>query len=140
MAYDGRLKELKSALKDVLAENDQIVSHADANRQEGGPEIQVEAKHVDAFRSNLTKAREIRAEIEALEGMREVREWAEASETPSAAKSGLIIPGAQYKSLGQQFIESDEFKALGGGRGGYTRRPTCPLCRAGVGTRQARVL
>jgi HK97 family phage major capsid protein len=121
MAYDGRLKELKSALKNVLAENDQIVSHADANREEGGPEVQVEAKHVDAFRSNLTKAREIRAEIEALEGMREVREWAEAAETPSAAKSGLVLPGgAQYKTLGQQFIESDEFKALGGGRGGYT--------------------
>lgn len=119
MAYDGRLKELKSALKNVLAENDQIVSHADANREEGGPEVQVEAKHVDAFRSNLTKAREIRAEIEALEGMKEVREWAEGAESVGA-KSGLILPNSQYKSLGQQFIESDEFKALGGGRSGYT--------------------
>lgn len=120
MAYDGRLKELKSALKNVLAENDQIVSHADANREEGGPEVQVEAKHVDAFRSNLSKARDIRAEIEALEGMREIRDWAETAEKPVAAKSGLILPGAQHKSLGQQFVDSEEFKALAGGRSGYT--------------------
>ena len=120
MAYDSRLKELKSALKGVLAENDQIVDHADSNRQEGGPEVQVEAKHVDAFRSNLTKAREIRAEIEALEGIKEVRDWSNGIETSSSAKSGLVIPGAQYKSLGQQFIESDEFKSVAGGRAGYT--------------------
>lgn len=119
MAYDSRLKELKSALKNVLAENDNIVSHADANREEGGPEVQVEVKHVEAFRNNLSKAREIRAEIEALEGMKEVRDWAEGVDTVGA-KSGLVLPSSQYKSLGQQFIDSDEFKALNGGRGGYT--------------------
>ena len=68
MATNSRLKELKGALKDVLAKNDEIVNHVDANREEGGPEVQVEVKHVEAFRSGLAKAREIRAEIEALEG------------------------------------------------------------------------
>lgn len=120
MATDGRLKELKSALRDVLADNDAIVNHAAANREEGGPEIQVEAKHVQAFQSNLAKAREIRAEIEALEGMGEIRSWAEGMTAPVAqTKSGLIVPQSA-KSLGEQFIESDEFKAISGGRAGYT--------------------
>ena len=85
MAMDGRLKELKGALKDVLAQNDAIVDHVEANREEGGPEVQVEAKHVEAFRSGLAKAREIRAEIEALEGLNEVKAWAAGSSAPAAA-------------------------------------------------------
>jgi len=120
MATDGRLKELKSALRDVLADNDAIVNHAAANREEGGPEIQVEAKHVQSFQANLAKAREIRAEIEALEGMGEIRSWAEGMTAPVAqTKSGLIVPQGA-KTLGEQFIESDEFKAISGGRSGYT--------------------
>ena len=63
---DSQLRELKSALRDTLAENDAIVAHAEANREEGGPEIQVEAKHIEGFRSNLSKAREIRDQIEVL--------------------------------------------------------------------------
>lgn len=119
MAYDSRLKELKSALREVLADNDRIVEHADTNREEGGPDVQVEAKHANAFRSNLVKAREIRAEIEALEGISEVRAWAEGMSAPVATTpSGLIVP--QAKSLGQAFIDSDEFKSIAGGRGGYT--------------------
>lgn len=119
MAYDSRLKELKSALREVLADNDRIVEHADTNREAGGPDVQVEAKHAVAFRNNLTKAREIRAEIESLEGISEVRAWAEGMTAPVAqTASGLIVP--QAKSLGQAFIDSDEFKSIAGGRGGYT--------------------
>ena len=119
MATDGRLKELKSALKAVLAENDAIVTHTEATREEGGPEVQVQVKHVEAFRGNLAKAREIRAEIEALEGIKEVQEWAQGVET-AGTKSGLVIPGAAHKSLGQRFVDSEEFKSLQGGRNGYT--------------------
>lgn len=120
MAYDSRIKELKSALKSVLSENDAIVTHVDSNREEGGPEIQAEVKHVEAFRANLAKAREIRAEIEALEGMGEVKSWAEGIEAPAAA-GALYTPGKKaLRSLGQEFIESPEFKALMGGKAGYT--------------------
>ena len=121
MAYDSRLKELKSALKDVLAQNDAIVDHVEANREEGGPEVQVEAKHVEAFRSGLAKAREIRSEIEALEGLNEVKAWAAGSSAPvAAAPKSLYLPGDERKSLGQRFIDSDEFKSVAGGRNGYT--------------------
>lgn len=120
MAYDSRLKELKSALKDVLAQNDSIVDHVEANREEGGPEVQVEAKHVEAFRSGLAKAREIRSEIEALEGLSEVKAWAAGSTAPAAAPKSLYLPGDERKSLGQRFIESEEFKSVAGGRNGYT--------------------
>lgn len=118
MAYDSRLKELKGALKDVLAQNDTIVDHVEANREEGGPEVQVEAKHVEAFRSGLAKAREIRSEIEALEGLSEVKAWAENSSAPAVAPK--ILTSSQGKSLGQRFIESDEFKSMGSGRNGYS--------------------
>lgn len=121
MAYDSRLKELKGALKDVLAQNDAIVDHVEANREEGGPEVQVEAKHVEAFRSGLAKAREIRAEIEALEGLNEVKAWAAGSSAPAAAApKTLYVPGDERKSMGQRFIESEEFKSVAGGRNGYT--------------------
>jgi HK97 family phage major capsid protein len=121
MAYDSRLKELKSALKDVLAENDRIVDHVEANREEGGPEVQVEIKHVEAFRSGLSKAREIRSEIEALEGLSEVKAWAAGSQSLAATSAkSLFVPGDEKKSVGQRFIESEEFKSVAGGRNGYT--------------------
>ena len=121
MAYDSRLKELKSALKDVLAENDRIVDHVEANREEGGPEVQVEIKHVEAFRSGLSKAREIRSEIEALEGLSEVKAWAAGSQSLAATSSkSLFVPGDEKKSVGQRFIESEEFKSVAGGRNGFT--------------------
>jgi HK97 family phage major capsid protein len=119
MATNSRLKELKGALKDVLASNDQIVEHVEANREEGGPEVQVEVKHVEAFRSGLAKAREIRSEIEALEGHEEVKAWATASSAPAVA-SKQTFSTSEAKSLGQRFIESDEFKSIQGGRNGYT--------------------
>jgi HK97 family phage major capsid protein len=121
MAYDSRLKELKSALKDVLADNDRIVENVEANREEGGPEVQVEMKHVEAFRSGLSKAREIRAEIEALEGLSEVKAWAAGTPaTVASAPKSLYLPGDERKSLGQRFIDSEEFKSIAGGRNGYT--------------------
>lgn len=122
MATNSRLKELKGALKDVLAANDEIVNHVEANREEGGPEVQVESKHVEAFRSGLTKAREIRSEIEALEGHEEVKAWAAGTiSAPAAAtSSNLWTPSEARKSLGQRFIDSDEFKSVSGGRNGYT--------------------
>lgn len=121
MATNSRLKELKGALKDVLAKNDEIVNHVEANREEGGPEVQVEAKHVEAFRSGLAKAREIRAEIEALEGHEEVKAWAAGTSAPATmASKNLWTPADERKSLGQRFIESDEFKSVAGGRNGYT--------------------
>ena len=111
MATNSRLKELKGALKDVLASNDQIVEHVEANREEGGPEVQVEVKHVEAFRSGLAKAREIRSEIEVLEGHEEVKAWAAASSAPAVA-SKPTFGTSEAKSLGQRFIESDEFKSI----------------------------
>ena len=119
MATNSRLKELKGALKDVLASNDQIVEHVEANREEGGPEVQVEVKHVEAFRSGLAKAREIRSEIEALEGHEEVKAWASASSAPAVTPKPTFST-SEAKSLGQRFIESDEFKSIQGGRNGYT--------------------
>ena len=91
---DSSLRELKSALRDTLSENDAIVNHAEANREEGGPDIQVEAKHIEGFRANLAKARDLREQIEALEGQKEMQDWASASsEEPEAVSyTHLTLP------------------------------------------------
>ena len=116
---DSHLRELKTALRDTLAENDAIVNSAEANREEGGPDIQVDAKHIQGFRANLTKARDLREQIEAMEGQKEMQDWASASpEQPEiVAESKEATPPS---SVGQGFIDSDEFKYLNGGQNGLT--------------------
>jgi len=113
---DSQLRELKSVLRDTLAENDAIVAHAEANREEGGPEIQVEAKHIEGFRSNLSKARGIREQIEVLEGQKELHDWASEAPAPEVVAEAKSVAG----SVGAAFIESDEFKSLNGGDAGLT--------------------
>lgn len=121
MATNSRLKELKGVLKEQIAANDAIVSHVEANREEGGPEVQIEAKHVEAFRQGLAKAREIRTEIEALEGHEEVKAWAAGTTSaPAVTSSNLWTPSEARKSIGQRFVDSDEYKSISGGRSGYT--------------------
>jgi HK97 family phage major capsid protein len=77
-------------------------------------------KHVEAFRSGLTKAREIRSEIEALEGHEEVKAWAAGSQSIATSSKSLLVPGDEKKSVGQRFIDSEEFKSVAGGRNGFT--------------------
>jgi HK97 family phage major capsid protein len=116
---DSHLRELKAALRDTLSENDAIVDHAEAGREEGGPDIQVDAKHIQGFRANLTKARDLRDQIEALEGQKEMQDWASAStEQPEiiAESKEATLPS----SVGQGFVDSDEFKYLNGGTNGLT--------------------
>ena len=116
---DSHLRELKSALRDTLSENDAIVNHAEANREEGGPDIQVEAKHIEGFRANLAKARDLREQIEALEGQKEMQDWASASsEEPEVHAEVKEV--SEITSVGQSFVDSDEFKYLAGGQNGYT--------------------
>ncbi len=116
---DSHLRELKTALRDTLAENDAIVNSAEANREEGGPDIQVDAKHINGFRANLTKARDLREQIEAMEGQKEMQDWASASpEQPEIVAEAK--EATQPSSVGQGFIDSDEFKYLNGGQNGLT--------------------
>ena len=116
MAVDSRLRDLKATLRDTLAENDAIVAHAEDGREEGGPDIQVEAKHLTSFRENLNKARGLREEIEALEGQKEMADWAhEATAAPETVSEVKDIAS----TVGQAFIDSDEFKSLDGGRAGF---------------------
>jgi len=118
MAVDSRIRDLKASLRDALAENDAIVDHAEAGREEGGPDIQVEAKHLTSFRENLNKARGLREEIEVLEGQKEMADWAH--EAPAAPETHREAKSIFPTSVGQSFIDSDEFKSLDGGRNGYT--------------------
>ena len=113
----SRLRELKGALSEKLNENEQIV---DSLKEQDGTPI-IEGKHFKAFQANLADSREIRAEIEALEGHNELKTWAEApASSPSFAGSDLR--NVDTRSLGERFADSEEFKSLDGGRSGYTMR------------------
>jgi HK97 family phage major capsid protein len=115
---DSHLRELKAALRDTLSENDAIVNHAEANREEGGPDIQVDVKHIEGFRTNLSKARELREQIEALEGQKEMQDWASASTEPEVVTESK--EDGAITSVGQSFVDSDEYKYLNGGQNGLT--------------------
>lgn len=122
MSDQARVRELQSALNTKVAENKAI---ADTFKTEDGVII-IDQERKAAFDANMASIKDIRALIEAEKAMDEVEAWGREAEGESvatksaaqAATSGLLVP--QYKSLGQRFVESEEFKALNGGRNGLT--------------------
>jgi HK97 family phage major capsid protein len=114
---EGRLKELQSALSSKITDNKQI---ADSFNIENGV-VQVTSEQKSAFDKNMTDIKEIKGLIEGLESMRSVEQWGNqprgesvAAEVAAHGYSGR----RQAKSLGEMFVDSPEFKALGGGRNG----------------------
>lgn len=113
----SRLSELQSALRSKMADNKAI---ADSFKIEDGV-VQVSADQKSAFDRNLADIKEIKGLIDGIESMRRVEEWGSQPTTDSvaamAAASGHFT-GRGAKSLGEQFLDSAEFKALAGGRNG----------------------
>jgi HK97 family phage major capsid protein len=110
---DARLAELKSAWQRLEAENDEIVRTAPVT----DGVVRIDANRREAFSRNLAAMREIKAERELLEAQRELAEWGrQAERDPVALSAGVPAPAAPRglvgKSLGQMFVESEEFKAL----------------------------
>lgn len=116
----ARVDELKSALRNVLDENNRI-SDGFKIEEKG---VVVSQEQADAYRANLEKARELKSLIDGLEGTASLEAFLEAPEEASAAvaagasaaaglaEKGLWVPRHEVKSLGRQFVESDEFKAM----------------------------
>jgi HK97 family phage major capsid protein len=113
----SRLNELQGALRSKMAENKAI---ADSFKVENGTVI-VSTAQKSAFDSNMSDIKEIKSIIEGLEGMRDVSAWGSApqdSVAASAAANGSYGNAPQFKSIGDEFIGSAEFKSLQGGRNG----------------------
>ena len=112
----SRLNELQSALRSKMAENKAI---ADSFKVEDGTVV-VSAQQKSAFDQNMRDIKEIKGLIEGLQSFTEVDAWANAgsSSVAAAAAAGSSVAPTRFKSIGDEFINSAEFKSLNGGRNG----------------------
>jgi HK97 family phage major capsid protein len=114
----SRLNELQSALRSKMSENKAI---ADSFQIENGTVV-VSPAQKSAFDVNMKDIREIKSLIEGLEGMRDINAWGSA---PQGSVAGAAAAGGsynnqnyQFKSIGDEFIQSAQFKSLDGGKNG----------------------
>ena len=112
----SRLGELQSALRQKMADNKSI---ADSFKIENGTVV-VSTDQKSAFDKNMRDIKEIKSLIDGLEGLREVDAWNNggAASVGATAAAGGAFPRASFKSIGDEFINSMEFKSLQGGRNG----------------------
>lgn len=119
MSDDIRLRELQNALREKMASNKTI---ADSFKVEDGTVV-VSAEQKSAFDRNMSDIREIKSLIEGIENMRDAEKWASAPASESVAQSSAAKPVHEsremnFKTVGEAFLSSDEFKALASGRNG----------------------
>ena len=118
MAFDeSRLTELQSALREKMTANNEI---ADSFRSEDGA-IVIDSERKAAFDTNMGEIKEIKSLIDSMEDMQRVSDWgseapveslaAAASADQAGTLASVVVPTG-VKSLGEAFIESDEFKAM----------------------------
>ncbi|MFJ1706875.1 phage major capsid protein [Kitasatospora sp. NPDC088346] len=121
-----RLKELNTALRAKAAELDTI-SNA-FTIEDGG--VTVSPDKAAAFRKTLSEAQEIKQLITDLEGAAGIQTFLNEPTTqpyaPQDAALAARLGAGQAKTLGQRFVDSDEFKALsaGGFRGSFDEMVT----------------
>lgn len=112
----SRLNELQTALRSKMADNKSI---ADSFKIENDTVV-VSTEQKSAFDKNMRDIKEIKSLIDGLEGLREVDAWNNggAASVGATAAAGGAFPRASFKSIGDEFINSMEFKSLQGGRNG----------------------
>ncbi len=116
MAFDdSRLKELQGALREKMTANNEI---ADSFKTEDGA-IVIDPERKTAFDQNMGEIKEIKSLIDSMEDMQTVADWGSEAPAESLAKvadadgtmASVVLPTG-VKSLGQAFVESDEFQAM----------------------------
>ena len=120
MSATTDVKELKTAMKALVEENDRIDSVIEVEDNGG---VKVSAENAKHYRENLAKLQELKGLVDAAEGTAEVKAWLE--ETPESKAAAVAAQQASFakdmaqqmfvdapKSLGEQFLDSQEFKDL----------------------------
>ncbi len=118
-----RITELQSALSSVKTEVKQIADSFEVKDNT----VVVSEDQKKALDEKTAKMREIRGLIESLREADSEEKWAnspdgEGVSDADAARAAREQRVERYKSLGERFLESDEFKALDGGRNGAASR------------------
>ena len=120
MSFDeGRLNELKDALSGKMAEQQEL---ADSIQLEGETLVVGEEQR-SAFNSNMAQIKELKGLIEDITTLRDVSAWSSEAEYKSVAAevaAGVEAEVAHYRSqsVGEAFVNSEEFKSLQGGKSG----------------------
>jgi len=120
MADTSRIKELQSALQEKTAENKAI---ADSFKVEEGVVV-VDAAQKSAFDQNMKDIKEIKSLIAGLESLNEVDQWGSSQADESVAAKAAAFESVReevahrFGSVGEAFLESEEFKSLQGGKNG----------------------
>lgn len=105
--------ELKSALKQNLDTMDGIAGEFVID----GANVEVKSEKAAQYRKALANAEEIQGLLEAAEGHAELKSWASGTGgngVAAAVAAGMseAMIAQEFKSLGELFLESPEFKAL----------------------------
>jgi HK97 family phage major capsid protein len=120
MSFDeGRLNELKDALSGKMDEQQEL---ADSIQLEGETLVVGEEQR-SAFNSNMAQIKELKGLIEDITTLRDVSAWSSEAEYKSVAAevaAGVEAEVAHYssQSVGEAFVNSEEFKSLQGGKSG----------------------
>ena len=120
MADTSRIKELQSALQEKTAENKAI---ADSFKVEEGVVV-VDAAQKSAFDQNMKDIKEIKSLIAGLESLNEVDQWGSSQADESVAAKAAAFESVReevahrFGTVGEAFLESEEFKSLQGGKNG----------------------
>ena len=118
MTDKARINELQEALRVKMADNKAI---ADSFKVEDGTVV-VSTDQKSAFDKNMRDIKDIKGLIEGLESMGSVKSWSDEPLNESvaavAAAGREFAKQSGYKSLGQMFLDSAEFKSLQGGKNG----------------------
>ena len=120
MSFDeGRLNELKDALSGKMGEQQELADSI----QLDGETLVVGDEQRSAFNSNMAQIKELKGLIEDITTLRDVSAWSSEAEYKSVAAevaAGVEAEVAHYKaqSVGEAFVNSEEFKSLQGGKSG----------------------
>lgn len=107
MPDNARIKELQKQLQTKSAEAEKI---SQAFKVQDGNFV-VSTEQATAFRKVSSEAQEIKSLIDAEQGLVEIKQYLDAPDTqPAAGRHYGQAPGAEQKSLGDMFVDSDAFK------------------------------
>lgn len=127
---NDRLKELKGALKERTVATKEI---GDAFKVLEDGTIEVSNDQKAAFDANMKDIREIRSLISDLEALADGEKYLNTPERESVGFDSAPAPRAESKSLGQMFLDSEEFKSLDNGRASANMQSAWDVDVANIG-------
>ena len=117
---EDRKKELKSVLSEKVAANVDVANASTVDTDTGT--LVIDEKQVSEYRKNADAIKEIRSSLEEIDALLSGEKYLSAGSDEGAAGAFAANNGIDVgsKSLGEAFLGSEAFKALDGGRNGYT--------------------